>query len=353
MLLLEALIRYPTVALSLLFAAFILRDGWRNPSARYAAGICIALAAILLGTAPEEFKLPTIPYVIVRFMDFPTIVFVWWFGRSMFEDDFKLGVLEWAGMAALAFPIIAFRLYEFGVVPRPTTFIDMWVSGISLIMMAHLVVSTLQGRKDDLVEARRRMRVYFVTALAVVTGLTVVSEIIFARDHIELVNLFRGAVALPMVIWAFFWLGKLHFQRLLFEPVQKVEPQKPTIDPRDQGTYEALKDLMENDHVYREPGLTIRTLAEKLKTPEHQLRALINKGMGYRNFSGFLNHYRIGAVQDAMAKPENARIPVLTLAMDVGFNSLAPFNRAFREIVGETPTQYRSKNINKNNDPAD
>ena len=128
---------------------------------------------------------------------------------------------------------------------------------------------------------------------------------------------------------------------------------QPAIDPRDQGMYDALVDLMENEHAYREPGLTIRTLAEKLKTPEHQLRALINKGMGYRNFSGFLNHYRIQAVKDAMSVPENTRIPVLTLAMDVGFNSLAPFNRAFREISGETPTEYRSKNINKNNDPTD
>lgn len=353
MLLLEALIRYPTIALNLLFAFFALRDGWKNPSARYAAGICIALAAILLGTAPEEFKLPTIPYVIVRFMDFPTIVFVWWFGRSMFEDDFKLGKLEWAGMAGLALPIIAFRLFEFGVIDRPPRFIDTWVSGLSLFMMAHLVFSTISGRKDDLVEARRRMRVFFVIALAGVTGLTVLSEIFFSRDHIELVNLFRGAVALPMVIWAFFWLGKLHFQRLSFETVQKVEPLQPAIDPRDQGMHEALVNLMEIEHTYREPGLTIRTLAEKLKTPEHQLRALINKGMGYRNFSGFLNHYRIQAVKDAMALPENSRIPVLTLAMDVGFNSLAPFNRAFREIVGETPTEYRNKNINKNNDRTD
>jgi len=353
MLLLEALIRYPTIALSLLFAVFILRDGWRNPSARYAAGICIALAAILLGTAPEELKLPAIPYAIVRFIDFPTIVFVWWFGRSMFEDDFRLGILEWSGMVALALPILAFRLHEFGFIDRPHPFADMLIQGVSLAMMLHLVNSTIKGRRDDLVEARRRMRMFFVIALALVTGLTVLSEVFFARDYFELVNLFRGAIALPMVIWAFLWLGKLHFQRLSFEPVQKVEPQTPTIDPRDQGTYDALNNLMEKDKVYREPGLTIRKLAEQLQTPEHQLRALINKGMGYRNFSGFLNHYRIQAVKDAMAQSENARIPVLTLAMDVGFNSLAPFNRAFREIVGETPTQYRNKIVNKNNGPAD
>lgn len=353
MLLLEALIRYPTIALYLLLGAFILRDGRKNPSAKYAAGICISLAAILLGTAPDELRLPSFPHTIVRFIDFPTMGLIWWFGRSMFEDDFKLGKLEWIGMAAISFPILAYRLAEYDIITRPPNFVGYWISAVSLIFMTHLVFSALRGRQDDLIEARRKVRVYFVIALALVGASTVFFEVLFYSSHPALVDLMRAGVALPMVIWSFWWLSKLHFERLSFEAVQKIEPLKPAIDPRDHALHKALVDLIETDKAYQEPGLTIRTLAEKLKTPEHQLRALINKGMGYRNFSGFLNHYRIQAVKDAMAQPKNARIPVLTLAMDVGFNSLAPFNRAFRQIVGETPTQYRNKKINKNNGSLD
>jgi AraC-like DNA-binding protein len=65
--------------------------------------------------------------------------------------------------------------------------------------------------------------------------------------------------------------------------------------------------------------------------------------MGYRNFSSFLNHYRIAAVKEAMQQPDNARTPILTLAMDVGFNSIATFNRAFLNESGVTPSEYRSK----------
>jgi len=113
------------------------------------------------------------------------------------------------------------------------------------------------------------------------------------------------------------------------------------IDPRDQLLLDDLTTAMEHEKIYREPGLTIRILAETLKTPEHRLRNLINSGLGYRNFSSFLNQYRIEAVKAAFAMPENSRIPVLTIALDNGYNSLAPFNRAFRDIEGITPSAYR------------
>ena len=36
-----------------------------------------------------------------------------------------------------------------------------------------------------------------------------------------------------------------------------------------------------------------------------------------------------------------AEVPVLTIAMDAGFQSLNPFNRAFKAETGLTPTEYR------------
>jgi AraC-like DNA-binding protein len=34
-------------------------------------------------------------------------------------------------------------------------------------------------------------------------------------------------------------------------------------------------------------------------------------------------------------------VPVLTIAMDAGFQSIGPFNRAFRAQTAMTPTEYR------------
>jgi len=36
-------------------------------------------------------------------------------------------------------------------------------------------------------------------------------------------------------------------------------------------------------------------------------------------------------------------VPVLTLALDAGFNSLGPFNRAFKAATGLTPSEFRRR----------
>ena len=55
----------------------------------------------------------------------------------------------------------------------------------------------------------------------------------------------------------------------------------------------------------------------------------------------FLNGYRIADAKAALGDAGQAQVPVLTIALDAGFNSLGPFNRAFKAETGLTPTAYR------------
>ena len=95
------------------------------------------------------------------------------------------------------------------------------------------------------------------------------------------------------------------------------------------------------DRVYRQDGLTIGALAQRLGLPEYRLRRLINQALGYRNFNSFLNDYRLREAKAALADPDQAAVPVLTIALDAGFASLGPFNRAFKADTGLTPSEYR------------
>jgi AraC-like DNA-binding protein len=40
-------------------------------------------------------------------------------------------------------------------------------------------------------------------------------------------------------------------------------------------------------------------------------------------------------------------VPVLTIAMDTGFRSIGPFNRAFKADTGLTPTEFRRLELAK------
>ena len=99
---------------------------------------------------------------------------------------------------------------------------------------------------------------------------------------------------------------------------------------------------MEDEKLYRELGLGIGNLATKLNVPELQLRALINKGLGYRNFAAFLNQYRLAEAKAVLADPEQARTPILTIAMDAVYASFATFNRAFKSEENSPPSAFRA-----------
>jgi AraC-like DNA-binding protein len=51
--------------------------------------------------------------------------------------------------------------------------------------------------------------------------------------------------------------------------------------------------------------------------------------------------YRIDEAKAALADPAQKQVPVLTIAMDAGFQSIGPFNRAFKAATGQTPTEFR------------
>jgi AraC-like DNA-binding protein len=112
----------------------------------------------------------------------------------------------------------------------------------------------------------------------------------------------------------------------------------------DQKLVDALMRLMGDERIYRHDNVTIGTLATKLGIPEYRLRRLINQRLGYRNFNVFLNEHRIAEAKAALADPSQAEVPVITIAMDAGFQSLGPFNRAFKATTGITPTEYRRLN---------
>jgi AraC-like DNA-binding protein len=100
-----------------------------------------------------------------------------------------------------------------------------------------------------------------------------------------------------------------------------------------------LTQAMTEQHAYRREGLTLATLAETLNLGEVTLRSLINQELGYRNFNDFLHHYRL---QEAAARLTSEDLPILSIALECGYGSIGPFNRAFRQRFGMTPTEYRA-----------
>ena len=99
------------------------------------------------------------------------------------------------------------------------------------------------------------------------------------------------------------------------------------------------------EHAYRSEDLSIATLAARLSVPEYRLRRLINQRLGHRNFNAFVNGFRLAEATAALADSSKRELPVLTIALTAGFQSIGPFNRAFKAATGLTPTEFRRKKL--------
>ncbi len=106
-----------------------------------------------------------------------------------------------------------------------------------------------------------------------------------------------------------------------------------------------LRAVMAEERAYRAEGFSIAALAARLGEPEYRIRRAINGEMGFRNFTAFLNSFRLDEVRAALSDPAQQGVPILTIAIDAGFGSLGPFNRAFRDAEGMTPSEYRAEQL--------
>ena len=103
-----------------------------------------------------------------------------------------------------------------------------------------------------------------------------------------------------------------------------------------------LQTILENEKLYLDPDLTLRSLAEKLNVLPNNLSQAIN--IIYKeNFNKFINRHRISEVKKLLKDPEKT---VLEAAFSCGFNSKSSFNQAFKEICNQTPTQFRKNQTN-------
>jgi AraC-like DNA-binding protein len=349
---LNLLLRGGVVLLLVLIAATLWRDQPRRTAARLGAAFALGVAAATLASAPG-FAAAAEPWhaAVVGLASGAMFVF-WLFTRALFDDAFVLRPWHAAAWLLLA-GIGVWNCLVLVPTHAPLSgAAALWLGAMPVAWALLAIAQSLASWREDLVEGRRALRTLIVATTAFYTLAQLLAAGLSGwplKDVIDSTANAAGTAALTLfVAWRLLHAGSGG----LFAPagadtardaalpharVLEAEPPSPP-DPR---LVAALEALMSVDHVYREPQLGIGALAGRMGLPERQLRRLINQGLGHRNFSAFLNTYRLADAKRWLADREQADTPILTLAMDAGFQSLGPFNRAFKASTGMTPSEFR------------
>jgi len=308
-------------------------------------------AAYLLAVHLADLAWPLPALFAIAALSASLPFFFWLLARIVFDDDFRLQPvhflwLAWIEAAAIALFISVF-LVRGGPAPRVYSGLGLAFRLPSLALVAHALWTIGRGRSADLVEARAKLRVVVLFVAGLMAAFILVAAMLYGPVAIWPPALQRAQAVILLLINIAVALQLMRVDSDLLPdiPRSRLPQALENNGVRDAETLARLQVLMEREEVWHESGLTIGTLAMRVGVPEYRLRHLINRRLGFRNFTSFLNDYRLGAAATQLADPEQARIPVLTIALDLGWGSIGPFNRAFRARFEMTPSDYRRRKL--------
>lgn len=335
---LSVIILFRVLAASQVVLTLIGVLGSSNPIRVKAVLACLGFGALSYFVEPLLHAEPILPLLAIFANAIP--IFLWATCRIFFNDDATLprpavviGAVTLVLIIVGAFrstPSSAFSDVDFVIfrlIPQ--------VLKLGFVILAIRV--SLQGREVDLVEPRRRARRWFALGLGLTVAIVIATEI---------VTVFEVPVWLERVGMVAMFALTVGLNLLLFKPNEAFELRAPPapieapVPAFNDPLLLELQRLMTDERVYADHDLRIASLAERLGIPEHKLRSTINGKLGYRNFNQYVNGYRIDeAARRLLSEPD---LPVLSIALDVGFRSLSTFNQAFRGVKGCTPTEHRA-----------
>lgn len=288
---------------------------------------------------------------------------LWVAARALFDDHFRWSrpVLALLGGVTLIGLSANLPYFPQGDGPFRTFPADaqvVWLGRLHALCMLAFSVLTLsevaRSWRGDLVEARRAARRWVAMGIGLYAGLALVVELAlrgFAAGRLlpALHVLGIGAIALGLAL-----LVARHSLGVVLGYADSASPVLPppggeavgqTLDVAGQGDdkvtrrLEELEQTMTQARAYRREGLSLADLAQTMRMPEPGLRELINQRLGFRNFNDFLHHHRLREATERLAHED---LPILTIALECGYGSIGPFNRAFKQRMGVTPTEFRA-----------
>ena len=340
----------------LLFGLRVLVTSPKRQNARLLALICFNSAcAIVLARQDYAFWIPEAYRLHVGMLRIPLHIarnltpgLLMMLCHSLFQDESK--VPRWLVCAfALQVLMEIVRALPSAAPASQYDFFQIAPALLQLLFVGFALYWMLRGWRADLVEARRRLRWMFLAIVGTFIFVAILLErLLIPWDssatfyvHIAL-SILQAVLAVVAVLATFRSDDPLYVNPFRDEKIRSPTGEEKSIAARD-SAIAALQRAFADQHVYRDGELTVASLAVKLAMPEYRLRKLIHEQLGYRNFNALLHDYRIAAACRDLADPAKNSLPILTIALTVGYNSINPFNRAFRDTKGMTPSADRAQ----------
>ena len=245
---------------------------------------------------------------------------------------------------ALAFAIIVSRYVSPSCqldITCPELFDWLQVFGLIAGAVSLLAIWGHRSLFSDIIKQKAGKDRYWLVLSLIIVNIAFLALGAFGTGSKEVglhLPLIRGLLGLSFVYLVSTSLFRIYPQALL---VAYKGNNQDVLSNSDIKLVEKINNLLDLDKIYHEPTYSRSDLARELECGEATISRIININFK-KSFTQLLNERRI-EYSKILLLDTDASIKIIS--QDVGFNSLASFNRVFKEMVGQSPSNYRSNII--------
>ncbi|MET1260249.1 helix-turn-helix domain-containing protein [Flagellimonas sp. DF-77] len=146
--------------------------------------------------------------------------------------------------------------------------------------------------------------------------------------------------AFPMgILVLFLAAGGLRQHQVGGTSKMAIDPGRPMTPPIDQQVLQSIVEAMEKRRYFLDPELSLKTFSQQVGLNDRVVSNTINGGLKMP-FIDFVNKHRIDTFMQLSKTEEVNRLSLLGMALESGFNSKSTFNRVFKKMTGESPSQH-------------
>ena len=311
------------------------------------AVFCTGLTAVMVREVFGDALGPAAPLFIIAGCG--TCSVFWLVARALFRTRTIIGPVELLLVAGIFAPTVIDQAVLSPVMPDivKSIYFPAMANGLdglqALLSSTVLMLSFwegLRGWSGGLARNERRMRLLYLSTF----GLCV-STCVMLLDHgsaplsDELMAGIQAACALAILI-----VMSVAIRYRATHPLTAEAPARAAgpASADDRALGRRIRDALTSERLYLDPELKVAGLARRLREPVYRISRAITAGLGEPNFNRLVNRYRIEHAMTQLHAPDSADLSILEIALDSGFASIGPFNRAFKEMTGQTPRAFRA-----------
>ncbi|WP_299680296.1 helix-turn-helix transcriptional regulator [uncultured Dokdonia sp.] len=342
----------------------------RNKVANDILSITIGIAVVMLFGRVVAFRIdaPWVGYVAglvdVTIFLFGPLIYCY-IRRLLFQETPAFKLSFWHYLIACIHICITIGVYlapenvtafikEIQFLPYFWFFAEL-IGVISFIVYTIASIRLFQKHKNIMkhqvsyVLAIRRYALYLLGAVSLCTLLWVVSFLSGVFRIKEIYTIFNYElvwISIPLFIYVigYYSLRQPEIFRIPWRP--KIKEEKARLKPDEiQRLQKRLKFFLQEEEIYKTPDLSLKVLAEKINTTSNNLSWLLNQ-IYQKSFYDYINTYRVQDILENIDRGLHRKQTLLAIAFDAGFNSKSTFNKAFKQVTSQTPSEYiKSKRV--------